>query len=327
MENQEVKLDLRDKKILYHLDFHARMSYSELAKKVGLSKQGAEYKVNRLVEKGVIKGFYPVINVPRMGYSHCRVMLVLRNVTEEKEKEIIDYLVNDPRWFWVFTVQGVVDILCGMWGRNMLEFKEAVNDLLSKYGRYIRSKTETVATDVIHYQHRYLLNEKRTEEINTRITTEHVKIDTNDEAILKQLCRDARMPIVKIAEKVDMSQKVVSYRIKRLEKEQIIQGYRPIIDHNKLGYTYYKILININYDDMAEIKRLYAYIKDDPIVLYVVKGVCFPEDIDLELMVKDNQELTRFIRDLKFKFSTLIGNYKMFMFIDTKKVRYLPYGL
>ena len=325
MENQEVKLDLKDKKILYLLDFNARMSYSQLAKLTGLSKQGTEYKVNNLIKKGVIKGFYPVINVPKMGYIYCRLSLVLQNVTEEKEKEILDYLVNDIRFFWVFTTQGIFDFLIVMWAKSISEFKDAITDLLSKYGKYIKAKNESVTTDVIHYQHRYLLDKKETEEIHIQETSEYIDIDDTDKEILKILCEDARIPIVKIAERLGMSAKVVAYKIKKLEKSKIIEGYRPLIDHNRLGYTYYKLWINLSYENIKEIERLYRYIKENPIVLYVVKGVGLPEDLDVEVMVRTNLELFNFVKDLRMKFPNLIGDYRTFMFIDTKKVRYLPF--
>ncbi len=31
-----------------------------------------------------------------------------------------------------------------------------------------------------------------------------------------------------------------------MEQVKIIEAYRPIIDHNALGFTYYKICINVN---------------------------------------------------------------------------------
>ena len=42
-----VELDLKDKKILFELDFDARQSYSEIAKKVRLSKQVVEYRIKK----------------------------------------------------------------------------------------------------------------------------------------------------------------------------------------------------------------------------------------------------------------------------------------
>lgn len=325
MENNEVKLDLKDKKLLHLLDFDARMPYSKIAKQIGLSKQGAEYKLKNLVKKGVIKGFYPVINVPKMGYFYCRLCLVLKNTTPEKEKEILDYLKKDNRFFWVFTAQGVFDVLIVMWAKTISEFKDAITDLLSEYGKFIKSKNESLTTDVIHYQHRYLLNVKDTKEIHIKETKELIEIDDSEKEILKILCEDARISLVEIAGRIKLSPKVVSYKIKKLEKLKIIEGYRPIIDHNQLGYTYYKLWINIHYENINEIKKLYSYVKENPIVLYVVKGVGLPEDLDIEVMVKTNQELFNFVKDLKLKFPNLIEDYRTFMFIDTKKVRYLPF--
>ncbi len=322
---ESVNLDLRDRKLLFYLDFDARASYSDLAKKTGLSKQGVEYKINNLMKKGVIKGFYPVINVPKLGYLYCRITLVMQNTTPKKEEEIIENFKKDDRFFWIFTTQGIFDVLIVMWAKSITEFKEAVRDLLSKYGKYIKVKNESITTDVIHYQHRYLLNRNETKEIHIKETKETVNLDNTDKEILKVLCEDARTPLVKISERVNVSARVVSYRIKRMEEIRLIEGYRPIIDHKTLGYTYYKLWININYPGIDEIKILYSYIKENPIVLYVVEGIGLPEELDVEIMVKENTELFDFIKDLKIKFPSLIGDYRTFMFIDTKKVRYLPF--
>lgn len=322
---EEVKLDVRDKKLLSLLDFNARMPYSQLAKQVGLSKQGTEYKVQNLVRKGVIKGFYPIINMPKLGYLYCRLSLVLQNTTAGKEQEVLHYLIQDKRFFWVFTTQGLFDMLVVMWAKTITEFKAAIDDLLSRYGRYIKSKNETMATDVIHYRHRYLLNQKETEDIHIKETQERVVIDELDKKILALLCEDARIPLIQIARQLKISAKVVAYRIKSMEQAKLIEGYRPIIDHNVLGYTYYKLWINIHYEDVAQIKRLYAYIKENSIVLYIVEGIGLPEDLDIEVMVRSNLELLNFIKDLRHRFPSLIGDYRTFMFMETKKVRYLPF--
>ncbi len=325
MEEKEARLDKKDKKLLYLLDFDARQSYSRLAKSLGMSKQGVEYKLTNLQKKGVIRGFYPVINSPKMGYLYCRLSLVLQNVDEKVEQEIAAYLVQNPRFFWVFTTQGLFDYLVVMWARSITEFKEAINELLSRYGRYIRYKNESVTTDVIHYQHRYLLEKKDSKVIHIKETDERIEVDEKEKDILRALCEDARMPAVMIAQKTGIPAKSVSYRIKKLEKEGIIEGYRPNIDHKKLGYTYYKLWINIHYQNIDNIHSLYSYISRNPIVLYIVKGIGLPEDLDIEIMVRSNLELFSFVKDLKRRFPNLIGDYRTFMFIDTKKVRYIPF--
>lgn len=320
-----VTLDAKDRKLLSVLDFNARMPYTELGRKIGMSKQGAEYKLNNLVRKGVITGFYPVINVPKLGYFYCRLCLGLQNVTPEKEQEILRYLRAEPRFFWIFSTQGTFDFLIVMWAKSITEFTQAVVDLLAKYGAYIKIKNESLVTDVVHYSHRYFLGNRETAEIHIAETAVRVEIDATDHELLKALCAGARTPLVQIAQKLKISAQVVAYKIKRMEKLKLIEGYRPIIDHRLLGYTYYKLWVNLNYADMGQIRKLHSYVKENPIVLYVVKGIGMPEDLDIEVMVKTNEELYQFIKDLKVKFPTLIGDYKTFMFINTEKVRYLPF--
>ncbi len=320
-----VKLDLKDKKILFELDFNARIPYSLLAKEIGLSKQGAEYKVNNLLKKGVVKGFYPVINVPKLGYKYCRLLVTVENMTKEKQEEIIDYLMKHHKVFWLFKMHGVYDFLVVVWVKELNEFREFKEELESKFEGHIKRAVENIMTDVIHYQHRYLLGIKDTQEIHLKETSQFVKIDELDKKIIDVLSENGRLPLVEIAKIVKESAKLVGNRIKKLEQERIIEGYRPIIDHTKIGFTYYKLFIELNRKSKEELKKLKAYIKNNPLVLYLVEGIALPSDLDIEIMVKNNQQLFEFIEDLRFKFPTLIGEYQTVIFIDTLKVKYLPF--
>jgi DNA-binding Lrp family transcriptional regulator len=323
-EESPVKLDLKDRKILFELDFNARIPYSQLAKRVGLSKQGVEYRVKNLMKKGVIKGFYPVINVPKLGYIYCRLLLTLQNITKEKKDEIIQYLKNHRKVFWLFSMQGMFDLLVVIWAKSVTEFKEFVEEIETKFGNNIKRKVETITTDVIHYQHRYLLGKKETREIHIKETSERVEVDDLDMKILNLLCTNARIPLVKISEKVNESAKVVAYRIKKLEKVRIIEGYRPIIDHNKLGFTYYKVLIDLYNISKETLARIKSYVKNNPAVIYIVEGIGLPADLEVEMMVESNKQLFDFINDLRFRFPKIVGEYNTVIFMDTLKVKYLP---
>ncbi|MBN1385498.1 Lrp/AsnC family transcriptional regulator [Candidatus Woesearchaeota archaeon] len=320
-----IKLDLKDRKLIHLLDFDARAPLSRLAKRIGLSKQGTKYKMNRLMRLGVIKGFVPIINVPKLGYIYCRLSLTLSNITPEKEQEILDYIKHDPRWFWVFTTQGVYDLLFVMWAKSITEYKEAVLDIFSRFSAYIKYKNESITTDVVHFQHRWLLKESRTKEIHIQETPERIEIDDDDKRILSLLCEDARMSLTDMSRRIDLSPKTIANRIRGMEKNKLIEGYRPDLDHNKLGYTYYKLWINLNNISKEKMNRIYQYIKMNPIILYIVKGVGLPEDLDVEIMVKNNQELFDFVSDLRLKFPEMIGDYRTFMFYETVKIRYLPF--
>lgn len=317
-------LDLKDRKLLFALDFNARATYAELGRQIRLSKQGTEYKLKSLVKRGIIKGFYPVLNIPKLGYKYCRLLMTLQNITREKHHEIIAHLRSHQKVFWLFQMQGPYDLLIVIWAKQVAEFKEFVEELESKYGHHIKRKRETLATDVIHLQHRHLVDAKRLEEIHIKETEEQLGIDGTDERILKALCEDARMQLVEIARRVKQSPKVVAYRIRRMEQQGLIEAYRPIIDHNRLGLTYYKIFISLNNANKEQRARIIAYIKEQPIVIYWVEGIGLPADLDIELMVASNQQLFSFIEELRFRFLA-IGEYETVIFMDTLKVRYTPF--
>jgi Lrp/AsnC family leucine-responsive transcriptional regulator len=63
------------------------------------------------------------------------------------------------------------------------------------------------------------------------------KLDQYDQKILLLLQQDARMSHAEIGRQVHLSQPAVSERIKRLEANQVIRGYRADINPRALGYN------------------------------------------------------------------------------------------
>ena len=55
-------LDKTDMKILYTIEENARLSYSEIGERVGLSRVAVKNRMDILEEKGIIQGYYTKIN-------------------------------------------------------------------------------------------------------------------------------------------------------------------------------------------------------------------------------------------------------------------------
>ena len=68
-----IKLDQKDKKLIYELDIDSRQSASQLARTIGISKQGSTFKINNLVSKEVIQGFPAILNTALIGYLSFRI--------------------------------------------------------------------------------------------------------------------------------------------------------------------------------------------------------------------------------------------------------------
>ncbi|MCT4598425.1 MAG: Lrp/AsnC family transcriptional regulator [Vallitalea sp.] len=70
-------------------------------------------------------------------------------------------------------------------------------------------------------------------------------MDSIDFDIIKYLQDDGRMPMKILAEKVSLTPPAVAERVRKMEKNGIITGYRAIIDPKKLGKCV-KAIINIS---------------------------------------------------------------------------------
>jgi len=55
-------------KILVELQQHARMSFSELGRRVGLSVPAVTERVRKMEDAGIITGYHAVINAEKVGY-------------------------------------------------------------------------------------------------------------------------------------------------------------------------------------------------------------------------------------------------------------------
>ncbi len=61
------------------------------------------------------------------------------------------------------------------------------------------------------------------------------KLDRIDRSILNELLRNARIPMVELGQKVGLSKTPVAARVRRLEAEGVITGYRVELSASRLG--------------------------------------------------------------------------------------------
>jgi Lrp/AsnC family leucine-responsive transcriptional regulator len=60
-------------------------------------------------------------------------------------------------------------------------------------------------------------------------------MDATDFRIIEVLLEDGRIPMKELAQKVALSPPAVAERVKRLEEDNVISGYKAVINYDKLG--------------------------------------------------------------------------------------------
>jgi Lrp/AsnC family leucine-responsive transcriptional regulator len=78
-------------------------------------------------------------------------------------------------------------------------------------------------------------------------------IKIKDEMLIKSLEKDGKLSTRKLASKVGLPISTVHRRVRKLEEEGVIKGYRAIIDYEKAGYPVSMLVfINLSEDNTKE---------------------------------------------------------------------------
>lgn len=80
-------------------------------------------------------------------------------------------------------------------------------------------------------------------------------MDSKDLRILELLSENARISKLRIAEELGVTEAAVRKRIRRLEEEGVILGYRTIINYRKLGMAYSITGVEVEPDAILDVIR------------------------------------------------------------------------
>jgi len=324
MHDIMVKVDLKDRKILYELDFNSRQSFSQIGKKVGLHKNVVSYKIRRLIKEGVIRYFYTVIDSFKLGYSSYRIYLVFQQTTSDIRKEIIDYFVKNKHTWWVGIFEGNYNLAVVIWVKEIHDFHVFWEETLKRYRQYFQNHIFCNYVQLHLFRHSFILDEyDKSDREKFEITGggKKVKNDDLDFQILETLAKNARIPTIEIAKKLNSTVDTINSRIKKLMKLDVIQGFRVEIDYAKLGYQFFKININLsNYNDRG---RMISYIKYNPHLIMIDKSIGY-HDLELNLWVENLNQLHQIMDDLSNKFPNSIRNYSYVHDPVIHKMLYIP---
>jgi Lrp/AsnC family transcriptional regulator, leucine-responsive regulatory protein len=310
-----IKLDIKDKRILYELDRNSRIANSEIAKKVGLSPEAVMYRIKRFDKEGIIVGYQPVINLSKLGIIMFKLCLSFQHLSEKELEKIILELKKKENIKWIVTVQGRWDLFISVDVNSLAEIDKVKKEILTYFGDKVREKVISIIIKTSIFSREYFLEEKKG--ILDRIvinSCNKVEIDDLSLKILKELSFNSRISLVDLSNKVGSTVRIVQYRIKELEKKRIIEGYTISIDYSKLGIKYYKCFIYLGNLDLKRVHEFENYLKNNKNIMHDV-NVLSDWDYEPEFEVFSEEEFDDILSDIRNKFSDIINK------IDTVTIR------
>lgn len=314
-------LDLIDKKILHELDKNARMSYSLLGKKTRIAKETVKYRIIQLQKRGIVSGFYTIINFSKLDFIVYRLYLRLQNVNPQTEKQIIEYLKNSKVVSFLYHINGPYDIATGVWTKAPWDFEDFWTTFKIKFGMYLSSYHISIMSEYVEFTRNYLINPKleKAAFVGLCKSTKQT-IDRLDYALLTELSANARASLVELSKKTNSSIITVRNRIRNLIKNKVIVGFRPIINLEQLGYRYYKVDVWLTtYEHLNQIQ---GHIRGHPNVIYAEKSLT-TSDLEFDIEARNFDEFQEIMNHFRSKFAD-IKQYQYYERTKNYKTNYIP---
>jgi len=290
-------MDRIDEKILKIVGMNSRVNINHIAKVVGKSKETVNYRLNRMMKDETILFFYANINGGKLGYSYYKILLKYNTMSFATEKIMLAFLKKNKNMLWVGNCDGEYQLMISLLVRNLRELNDFLKKFFNKFGEYLRKKEilQVTAFDVLNENY---LDAKSNEKLSVMedVTCKPESADEVDLEILRILSGEARIKLVDIAEKMNMTAEGVSYRIKNLVGKRIISNFKTRVNYSKLGYLYYQVLFSVN--DFVVRQQIVDKFTKHSSCVSIVKFVG-KYDLQLEIIVKDVKELRSIMDNLR----------------------------
>lgn len=321
-----MKLNLKDKKLLYWLDIDSRATNKELGKKVGLSEQAIGYKLKRLEEEGFVKKCVTFVNTLSLGYSHYKVLLRLRNINVQKEKEIIEFLVKNKNIRWVVSCSGKWDLNFSILAKDNEGFTKIYRNIESKIGDFISEKNISILIRSPGLTKGYLIGEKEAKIRKYGEKKENIELDSIDYKILNSISQNSRKNVVDIAKELNSTVDVVRYRIKKLEKEGVISGYTLQLGFDKLQILRYSVFFSLHKmnDDIE--KKMFDFAQRHNNIVFILTMIG-THDLSLEFEVPFYEHLEFIIKKFREEFADNINDFEIIFNTQEYKYDFFPFDI
>ncbi|MBD3388804.1 MAG: winged helix-turn-helix transcriptional regulator [Candidatus Altiarchaeales archaeon] len=302
-------LDKLDRRILYHLSLDSRKSAREIGREVRASKETVNYRIKRLVNKGVINNFFTLMNLSSLGYEYYQVFLKMRDNTPTTDKRIIRFLVEDSNCWNVRSLEGVYEVSFTFIAENPGSMWDFLRRLNEKFGDHITE--DSTHTILETYKMHQVFYASRT----SRMTSmRHYDIEKNDcdgldMRIIELTSNNARVKVSDIADRLGEPSQKIAYRMERLRDEGVIVLYSFDMNYHMLDME--SIMICISLKDMGSFDNILHFFDATNTSSYGYK-LLGRYDISVELQIRNPKMFRDIIGEFKRRFNGAYSDYDIF---------------
>jgi Lrp/AsnC family transcriptional regulator, leucine-responsive regulatory protein len=256
-------MDVKDTKLLAALDDDPRMSEKKLAKRIGVSQQVVSYRLKSLQRLQLRCG--AIINHSLLGYH--RYHLLLRAERLLKDADIVAALRKKPNVYWLARTGGKWDFSLVLYVKDYAELEAFIDMLFSQFA--LQDYDALYIPEHRFFSHGYLGNSRHAFILGPG---EHVSVDALDERILQLIAGNCRTPMLQIAQATKVNYKTVQQRIRRMEEQTLIAGYRLFLNSREIRQQPYLVLLHHKSSGRADEQRILRFAQEHTSVTQASKA-------------------------------------------------------
>lgn len=315
-------LDALDRKILFELDRNSRMTYSDIGKRVRAKKETVKYRMQQMIERKVIEGFYAVIDYSKLGFLVFRVYLTLEDISPEKREALLQYFLKNPNIWILYRTTGAYHFTFSIWVRDPWEYEKFWYDLIERYGSYIADYHVALVSRYTEFSRNYLVEGKDDKEQYTVLQRQKKEeLDEIDLKLLQLLSRNARASLVEMAREIGTSTVTCRAHLKKLLEKKVIIGFRTMLNYDAIGYHYYKV--DMWFKEMKNYSQIMQKVLGHPNVIYTERTLA-TSHFEFDLEVPGFEDFIRIMDGFEQAFPDDIRKYTYYTLIKNYKISYLP---
>lgn len=318
-----VKIDRLDGKIIAELDMNARIPITQLAKAVRASREVVNYRIKTLTKRGVISGTQTFFNPAKVGYSIYRVLVRLDSLDNEIINKFQEFFIKHNSVMWLAKLGGKWDYAIEFFAKNGDEFDTLLKNSFEKFEELIKKYEIIIILEIDSYNRKYIFDNKKNRTFKIGGEIENIKLDEVDKKIINKLISNSQLSNSEIGERLGLARNTIKYRIEKLEKNGIIQGYKLFYHPQKIGYQSYKLLISMSSLSQKQEKEFFSFAQQNKNIIFAHKNLG-KWNYEFEIEIEDMIKLQDVIIELRVKFKENIIDYELFPILHDYKISLFP---
>lgn len=315
-------LTKKDFSLIYELDSNYKETHSRIGKKIRISEQLVNYKVNSFIKRSIIQSNCPLIDYSRFGYLTFMVYFKVNYLNRESFDKLIERMKLNSDIIRIMECDGTYDLITIFAAKNPSSFNKMLKQLIAENLRELKDRMILTTVVEHHSLRNYLIDKEPLEDTIIGGDREETLIDAVNKKILHSFLLGKKR-VIDIAQEASVTTKTVISRIKWLENKEIIKGYRLLLNLRDLGIHSNIILIKYHNVSVKEEENFRYFCKSNPNIIEYIKT--FGEwDVVLNIETRDLSDFRKLYLNIREKFEDIIENYDNFRVFQVHKEQFLP---